>query len=307
MRMGLQKVTVTLVFASLAAFADASSPFSHPGVMKYVRAVASMKEASPNVTEADTRNVHDHDREVTRVESESIHESVHAQLHQNVQRRINLEVNAIAEKFKCGWLPNDDVELNCLEYDSKVETVDLQCGVVEWDCSSTNNTCTQTLSATYMKCALDILYAGCPTNCLSDSWTCSTYPEQEMAKSEAYHGSLNDQECEMDDDKMVVHESIECKSDGPHVTYKVHVLDGRNPTSCSSNFTCLSSSESEETLTCVIVTSGSPSPGSSYTPPGLSPDAQSDITAAANEQISQSGATRFSTFLAFVTSAVYLA
>ena len=185
------------------------------------------------------------------------------------------------------------------------ETVAQQCGDVEWDCSSADNTCTRTHNATYMKCVMDVLYTGCTGGSCGDLWTCSNVAVSEMTKSEDYHGSLSDQQCEMDDDRMEVHASVECRSDGPYAVEEVHILDGSNPKRCSSTFSsCLSSSKSEEKLTCVTITASSP--GSTPAPVGLTPEQQNDIRDTVNEQKSKSGATTLTNWFALLTSFAFL-
>lgn len=175
--------------------------------------------------------------------------------------------STLTESFQCSWT-SSSTDYGCMEYQSM--DIEDSCGKLEWDCSGTGNTCSVVISTAYFICVFDILYTYIDGTSGASIYTCSNVPSTSKMKSDNYHGSLSNDECNMDEDKFVVYEEIRCGSYGPYAVFTLEFQEtGVDPISCTESGSCSSETRSNEKIACVVATSSpSPSGGSSsaYSP-----------------------------------------
>lgn len=175
-------------------------------------------------------------------------------------RRMLQQTSTITENYSCGWYQHQDYDGAYSCTDLEYMDVEDECGAVPWSCAGSGATCTATLSTSFLKCGYDHLYTLASGDPASSLVTCENFAADAKEKSDTYHGEIADSECNMDDDKLEIHDQTFCGSTGPYMVYTLTVVDGGNPLSCTDSFSCDSATISSESMSCTI-SYGTPGPG----------------------------------------------
>lgn len=177
-------------------------------------------------------------------------------------RRVLATTETIKESFNCGHFKLDDDDVNCGQTSTTATSRAVRaCAPLvnsAWDCSSNGPSCTSTLSAAFVKCLVNkIIGEG------YDSSTCEIMQDdidRGKQKSDSYHGLISENDCEMNDNKILIHDEWICGENGAYFQSTLTIQDGGDPTSCTETAECITATQSRTALSCTIKNSATPPP-----------------------------------------------